>query len=378
MIYFDNAATTLHKPRRVHWAVNAAMRSAAGAGRSGHRPAMHAGELIFDCRETVARFFRLGDCRRVVFTANATQSLNMAIHALCHSDTHAVVSGYEHNSVIRPLTARNIPYTVLDSPLFGGTAMVDAAEKAIDAGGNLFIINHVSNVFGSIAPLAALDALLTAHGIPMILDASQSAGILEIDVTRFHSLAAVCMPGHKALYGPQGTGILLILSDELRDPLLQGGTGSVSSDIRQPDFLPDRFESGTHNTPGIAGLAEGIKFVAQTEPSVILRRERKLLHALADGLRRVDGTEVFAADDERWQCGVLSFRRADMKCEEIANALANRNICVRAGLHCSPLAHRSANTLASGTVRASLGYFNTMGEVEQFTQEYAELVRKKL
>lgn len=378
MIYFDNAATTLVKPKQVYWAVSAAMRTAAGAGRSGHRPAMHAGQLIYDCREAVARLFRLDDCTRVIFTYNATYALNLAIHALCRTDTCAAVTGYEHNSVVRPLTERGTEYIVLESPLFDGAAMVTAAEKAIGLGANLFIVNHVSNVFGAVAPLAALDALLTAHGIPMILDASQSAGILDIDVSRYTSLAAVCMPGHKALYGPQGTGILLALSDELRAPLLQGGTGSVSSDIRQPDFLPDRFESGTLNAPGIAGLAEGVRFILRVEQDTILRRERKLLHALADGLRGVPGTEVFAADDERAQCGVLSFRRADFGCEELAEALAARGICVRAGLHCSPLAHRSAGTLASGTVRASVGYFNTMGEVERFTQEYADIVKKKL
>lgn len=378
MIYFDNAATTLIKPRSVYWAVSAAMRTAAGAGRSGHRPAMHAGNLIYSCREVVARLFRLEDCMRVVFTWNATHALNLAIHALCRPDTYAAITGYEHNSVVRPLTARDIPYIVLDSPLFDAAAMVDAAEKAIGQGVNLFIINHVSNVFGAVAPLAALDALLEAHGVPMILDASQSAGILEIDVTRYRSLAAVCMPGHKALYGPQGTGILLALSDELHRPLLQGGTGSVSSDIHQPDFLPDRFESGTLNAPGIAGLAEGVKFVLNVEPDSILQRERRLLHALAGGLRSVAGTEVFAAEDERRQCGVLSFRHTDMACEEIAEHLAERGICVRAGLHCAPLAHRSVGTLESGTVRASLGYFNTREEVERFTEEYAAIVRKKL
>lgn len=378
MLYFDNAATTLQKPEQVYWATAAAMRTAAGAGRSGHRPAMRAGRLIYECREAVAQLFRLEDCMRVVFTCNATHALNLAIHALCGTDTVAAITGYEHNSVVRPLTARGTPYHVLESPLFDGAAMVEAAERAIARGANLFIINHVSNVFGAVAPLAALDALLTVHSLPMILDASQSAGLLEIDVTRYKSLAAVCMPGHKALYGPQGTGVLLALSDELRRPLMQGGTGSLSSDIRQPDFLPDRFESGTLNAPGLAGLAEGVKFILRVEQAHILRHERRLLHALAEGLRRVDGTEVFAAPDARLQCGALSFRRKDMDCETLAEALAARGICVRAGLHCAPLAHKSAGTLHTGTVRASVGYFNTMQEVEKFSEEYAGIVKKKL
>ena len=184
MIYFDNAATTLVKPKQVYWAVSAAMRTAAGAGRSGHRPAMHAGQLIYDCREAVARLFRLDDCTRVVFTYNATYALNRAIHALCRTDTCAAVTGYEHNSVVRPLTERGTEYIVLESPLFDGAAMVTAAEKAIGLGANLFIVNHVSNVFGAVAPLAAPDALLTALGIPRILCPSQSAGTLDFVLSR--------------------------------------------------------------------------------------------------------------------------------------------------------------------------------------------------
>lgn len=377
MIYFDNAATTLQKPESVHRAVISAMRNAAGAGRSGHRAALHAGEILLNCREELAALFGLSDCTRVVFTLNATHALNIAIHAMCGAATHVAMTAYEHNSVIRPVVERGAPYEVLESRLFHPEELLQSAENAIRKGANLFIINHVSNVFGTVAPIAALDELLSRSGIPMILDASQSAGVLDIDVSALHSVVAVCMPGHKALYGPQGTGVLLVLSDALQKTLIQGGTGSVSSDIRQPEFLPDRFESGTMNAHGVAGLLEGVRFVRMVEPATILRHEQILIRDLAHGLREMPGCEVFAASDEHLQAGVLSFRQRGMPCEDVAELLARRGICVRAGLHCAPLAHRSVGTLATGTVRASVGYWNTHAEVQAFLEHYKEIVIKK-
>ncbi len=232
----------------------------------------------------------------------------------------------------------------------------------------------MSNAFGAIAPLHEMDRMLAAKGIPMILDASQSAGVLDIDVRTLPSVAAVCMPGHKALYGPQGTGVLLVLSDTMARPLLQGGTGSLSSEMRQPDFLPDRFESGTMNTPGIAGLCAGVQFVAGTRPDAILRHEQALLHALITGLRKIDGCEVFAAPEQRLQAGVLSVRQRGLSCDDIGQALAARGTCVRTGVHCAPLAHRSAGTLDTGTVRLSVGYWNTREEIRVFLQQYEEIV----
>ncbi len=370
MIYFDNAATTLRKPKRVGQATLTAIYTAAGAGRSGHRPAIHAGELVYQCREAAAELFGVEDCTRVVFTYNATHALNLAIHGLCEADTVVAISAMEHNSVVRPLVERNIRYHVLQSPLFEPLAMLRAAEQAIAAGVNLFIINHVSNVFGAIAPLEGLDALLTAYDIPLILDASQSAGVLDIPVRRYQSLAAVCMPGHKALYGPQGTGILLVLSDRLQRTLLQGGTGSLSAQLQQPDFLPDRWESGTLNVPGIAGLTEGIRFVLRRGAGQILRHEKLLLHTLVEALQSVPDTQVFAAENEGLQCGVLSFRHRQLSSESIAERLAEQGVCVRAGLHCAPLAHQNAGTEETGTVRVSLGAFNTLGEVRRFGKRY--------
>lgn len=376
MIYLDSAATSLQKPRAVYQAVQKAMQSAGGYGRSGHRPALYAGELVYACRENARRLFGLQEPEQVVFTMNATHALNQAIHALADVKTRAAITGYEHNSVVRPLVERGIPYQVLESRLFDSNGMLQAARQALEDGANLFVINHVSNVFGSIAPIAELDAMLADAGVPMILDASQSAGTLEIHADKLRSAAAICMPGHKGLLGPQGTGMLLVCSEKLQKPLMQGGTGSLSQDMTQPKLLPDRFESGTPNVPGIAGLDAGLRFLLARGLSRIRKHEQMLAADLTDGLSTIDGVEVFYHADPARQAGVVSFRHAKMPCEILAEKLADRDVCVRAGLHCAPLAHRSAGTLASGTVRVSFGPFNTRREVREFTGKLCEILEK--
>ena len=373
MIYFDNAATSLPKPREVYAAVTAAMVQAGGYGRSGHRPALRAGELVYACRELAARLFGLEDPERVVFTLNATHALNQAIHALATEQTRAAITGYEHNSVVRPLTERGIPYQVLQSGPFDAEGLLSSARQALADGANLFVVNHVSNVFGGVLPMEQLDALLYEAGVPMVLDASQSAGSIPLDVGRLHAVAAVCMPGHKGLLGPQGTGMLLVCSEKVMRPLMQGGTGSLSAELRQPSMLPDRLESGTPNVPGIAGLAAGLRYLLREGVEKIGRREQLLTVKLADRLAELEGIEVFQGEK---QGGVVSFRHASVPCEEIAQQLAEHGVCVRAGLHCAPLAHQSAGTFDSGTVRVSFGPFNTGKEIEQFCRILCDIFWK--
>lgn len=357
MIYLDNAATTLTKPRAVTEAVVRAMRTAAGYARGGHAAAARAGESVYDARAAAADFFGVADAARVVFTMNATHALNLAIHALAPAGTKVAVGGYEHNAVMRPLALRGIEPIVLDSPLWDGEAMLCKADEALAAGAELFVINHVSNVFGFVAPLAALAAKLTARGVPLILDASQSAGVIALDVRQYPCLAAVCMPGHKALYGPQGTGILLALDDRIaRHPLLAGGTGSLSEQLRQPDFLPDAQESGTPNVPGIAGLAAGIRFVQAVGAAQILQHEQALIGEFARALKAVPRIRCFAG---AVQAGVLSLQVEGVPCETVAAYLAAHGVAVRAGLHCAPLAHRTAGTEDRGTVRFSASFYTT-------------------
>ena len=310
---------------------------------------------------------------QVVFTMNATHALNQAIYALTDETTCAAITGYEHNSVVRPLTERGVPYMVMKSAPFDGNALIDSAKRALNQGANLLIVNHMSNVFGGTIPLEEIDDLLTGTGAAMIVDASQSAGAAELNVGKLKNVAAVCMPGHKGLLGPQGTGMLLVCSERLARPLMQGGTGSLSSELHQPSLMPDRFESGTPNVPGIAGLAAGLRFILRRGVEEIAQHERSLKDAMARRLREIDGIEVFCGAQ---QGGVLSFRHPDLACEIIAERLAARGICVRAGLHCAPLAHRSAGTIGSGTVRASFGPFNTMEETESFCDTVREIFEK--
>lgn len=362
MIYLDNAATTLHKPRAVDEAVRRAMHAAAGYARGGYAAAMRAGETVYACREQAAALFGVRDPARVVFTMNATHALNLAIHALAQPGMRVAVSGYEHNAVMRPLLLRGIDPIVLDTPLWNSAAMVEAAGQALADGAELFILNHVSNVFGFAAPVEEIAALLDEKGVPLILDASQSAGLIDIDVRRHPCLAAVCMPGHKALYGPQGTGILLALDDRIAArPLLAGGTGSRSEEMRQPDFLPDALESGTPNVPGIAGLAAGIAFVRSVGPANILAHERKLTREFA---RALEGESRITCFAHPAQTGVLSLTVRGAAVENIAETLARQGVAVRAGLHCAPLAHRTAGTEETGTVRFSLSFYSTADEVE--------------
>lgn len=362
MIYLDNAATTLHKPRAVDEAVRRAMHAAAGYARGGYAAAMRAGETVYACREQAATLFGVRDPARVVFTMNATHALNLAIHALAQPGMRVAVSGYEHNAVMRPLLLRGIDPIVLDTPLWDSAAMVEAAGQALADGAELFILNHVSNVFGFDAPVEEIAALLDEKGVPLILDASQSAGLIDIDVRRHPCLAAVCMPGHKALYGPQGTGILLALDDRIAArPLLAGGTGSRSEEMRQPDFLPDALESGTPNVPGIAGLAAGIAFVRSVGPANILAHERKLTREFA---RALEGESRITCFAHPAQTGVLSLTVRGAAVENIAETLARQGVAVRAGLHCAPLAHRTAGTEETGTVRFSLSFYSTAHQLE--------------
>lgn len=373
MTYFDNAATTLQKPSSVWRAVAQAMETCGNPGRSGHKAAMRAAEIVFDCRSLAADFFGLGDPERVVFTLNATHALNIAIKSCLKGGGHAVISGYEHNSVVRPLeglAGEGVTYTAARSPLFDPEAAYNAVVEAIGEDTRCVILTHVSNVFGFVLPVEKVDALCQRRGIPLIIDASQSAGILPLDVSKLPGTAFVCMPGHKGLYGPQGTGILLCCKEVPLYSVLEGGTGSLSMEKRQPDFLPDALESGTLNVPGIAGLREGLRFVSRHREE-IRKGEEELVKRAAGGLSAIPGVTVW--HDPACQSGVLSFRAAWADPAELCEGLARRDFCLRAGLHCAPLAHESAGTMPEGTVRAGVSAFNTGRQVENLLQTVENL-----
>ena len=371
MIYLDNAATTLIKPLTVSGAMLHALQSCASPGRGAHRAAMLAAETVFRCRESAAALFHVSEPERVVFTMNATHALNIAICSLAHPGSKVLISGYEHNAVTRPLKKLGAELLVAESPLFDREACLRAFEQKITEA-ELVVCTMVSNVFGFILPIGQIARLCRQKRVPLIVDASQAAGVLDID---FEGLGAsfICMPGHKGLFGPQGTGILLC--GERGEPLLAGGSGSDSLLQEMPDYLPDRLEAGTHNVPGIAGLAAGIDYVRTRSPAKILEKEQALLSDLIARLRDDDRFELFVGA-EGSQSGVLSLRMQGLDCEEAAARLSERGICVRSGLHCAPLAHRSAGTLETGTVRLSLSPFVQPEEIRSCCKTIREIAHE--
>lgn len=371
MIYLDSAATSLLKPPSVARATAMAMRTMASPGRGGHGAAMRAADTVFACREAVAELFHVLTPERVVFTMNATHALNIAIHTLVSPGDPVVVSGYEHNSVTRPLYALGAQVRVAESPLFDPGAAVDAFRRALP-GARAAVCTMVSNVFGYLLPVREIAELCAAAGVPLIVDASQAAGCVPLDASALGA-AFVAMPGHKGLLGPQGTGVLLCFVQP--EPLLCGGTGSQSVLQAMPEELPDRLEAGTHNVPGIAGLLAGIRYLSALGVGNVARQEHRLMQRLTAQLRAEERLEVFAVPDPVCQTAVLSVRCRDMDSELLAQKLAQYGIAVRAGLHCAPVAHRTAGTLETGTVRLSLSPFNTDAEIARTARVFREILR---
>ncbi len=374
MIYLDSAATTLQKPPAVARAVYDALEHMTTPGRGGYASAALAGETAFACRLAAAELFQVENPEQVVFTFNATHGLNLAIKSLVRPGDTVLISGYEHNAVTRPLHALGARIRVAAGPPFDPAALLACFERQMTEEVSCVVCNHVSNVFGGILPVEAVGALCRRRGVPLILDASQSAGCLPVHMGELGA-AFIAMPGHKGLYGPQGTGLLLCGAESR--PLLEGGTGSASARQEMPDFLPDRLEAGTHNIPGVAGLLEGLRYVAGEGTGTILARERELTVRAARGLRQVPDVSVFAALDPARQAGVLSFRVEGMDCEAVGERLGEAGIAVRAGLHCAPLAHQSAGTFETGTVRASFSAFNTPEEADRLVEAVAGLTGAK-
>ena len=364
MIYLDNGATSFHKPPGVYRAVSRALQRCANPGRGGYQAAMEAAEMVFSCREMAAELF---GCQpeQVVFTSNCTHALNIAIRTLVKGGEAVVISGFEHNAVTRPLHALKTNVKVAGRKLFDWDNMLTEFEKALRCGARAAVFTHVSNVFGYILPVEEMAALCRYYRVPFVIDAAQSAGALPVHLERLGA-DFIAMPGHKGLLGPQGTGILLCGREP--DPLICGGTGSASEQQEMPDFLPDRAEAGTLNVPGIAGLGEGLRYLRRVGIRNIFAREQKAVLQCAQALERM-GFRVFSGDH---QAATVSFL-PNIDCEEAAQKLAKQGIAVRAGLHCAPLAHESAGTLDTGTVRVSFGHDADVWQVEAFCRAVAIL-----
>jgi len=367
MIYLDNGATSFRKPAAVYRAMEEAMKTCANPGRGGYRAAMEASRRLYSCRETAGTLF---GCQpeQVVLTGNCTHGLNIAIRSVVKPGARVVVSGFEHNAVMRPLYALGARITVAGRKLFDRQDTLREFERALDAGQDAAVFTHVSNVFGYILPVEEMAALCRKRGVPFVIDAAQSAGTLPVE---FDKLGAdfIAMPGHKGLLGPQGTGLLLCRNPG--QPLLYGGTGTASRSREMPEELPERLEAGTVNVPGFAGLTEGLKYLRSVGTEELFWQEHRQLVRCAAGLKKL-GFRVFSGED---QAATISFLPGS-DCEEAAEILGKRGIAVRSGLHCAPLAHESAGTLESGTVRVSFGFRASDRETEGFLRAASKLPRK--
>ena len=359
MIYLDSAATSLLKPPEVSRAMLRAIKRCASPGRGLYAPAVRASELLLSCREEAAALFHVSRPENVVFTMNATHALNLAIRSLVRPGARVLVSGYEHNAVMRPLYAAGAEVAIARAPLFDTEALLEAFEIRLSRT-EVAVCTHVSNVFGYRLPLEELAALCRERGVPLIVDAAQSAGVLDID---FDALGAqfLAMPGHKGLLGPQGTGLLLCRDSA--EPLLYGGTGTLSRDKTMPEDLPERLEAGTQNVCGIGGLYAALRYLRSFGVENILRRDRSLLRQLTRALTGLDNLTLFLPEESR-HVGAVSLLPRGVDVEAFAAALGRAGVAVRAGLHCAPQAHETAGTIDTGTVRLSVSPFNTPAEID--------------
>jgi cysteine desulfurase family protein len=368
MIYLDNAATSFPKPEQVYREMDRCMREyGANPGRSGHKLALQAGRAIYNTRELLCRLFNIDNPMQIIFTLNATDSLNLGIKGLLKEGDHVISTSVEHNSVARPLTtlkARGIETTYVKCDNKGNLHPEDI-RKAIRKNTALIVTTHASNVTGTIMPVKEIGLIAKEKGIPYMVDAAQSAGVIDIDVKEMN-IDMLAFPGHKGLMGPQGVGGLYIREDLELIQMKEGGTGSSSENLFQPQIVPDRYESGTPNTVGIVGLGEGVKFILETGIENIRSHEEKLTRQMLEGFKEIKGIKIYGPADEKMQAAVVSINIGDADSTEISYILDKEyDIATRAGLHCAPLAHRTLGTFEQGTVRFSIGYFNTSEQVQE-------------
>lgn len=366
MIYLDNAATSWPKPDAVCGAmVDCIKNYGANPGRSGHRMAMQASEKVYECRENLARLFGIGDPLRIAFTANATEAINLAVKGLLVAGDHVIITSMEHNAVVRPLKkleSRGVELSVVRADSNGRVDLKDI-ENNIKPNTKLLLVTHASNVTGTVNDVQSIGRLAQEHKIIFMVDAAQTAGKYPVDV-ELMNVDLLAFPGHKGLLGPQGTGGLYIREGLMLDTLKEGGTGSISESLEQPDFLPDRYESGTLNTPGIVGLNEGVKYILKTGIDNIRMHEKQLEQQMMKGLGQIAGVRAYGSNNP--ELGVISITIDGRDCNEVCNELDEKyGIAARGGLHCAYLAHETIGTQNTGTIRFSIGPYNTTRDIDQ-------------
>ncbi|PKN13441.1 MAG: cysteine desulfurase [Deltaproteobacteria bacterium HGW-Deltaproteobacteria-4] len=379
-IYLDNAATSFPKPEAVYCRIDEALRQAGGnPGRGGHQLSLDASRIVFTAREAVANFFGISDSSRIAFTSNATEAINLALFGFLQPGDRVVTTNMEHNAVARPLRAlqeRGVEVVKVAADRYGFVSAEDFCRACAVAPTALAVLGHISNVTGTIQDLVTIGPWCRNHGVTLLVDAAQSAGLLPIDVETL-GIDLLAAPGHKGLYGPVGSGFLYVRPGLELVPLLYGGTGANSHSDLMPEVMPERLESGTPNTPGLAGLTAGIAWLEEVGLAAIREHEIKCMSRLLAGLAALPDLVLYGPGDAAQCGGVLSFNIKGLDPSTVAFRLDQEfSICVRAGLHCAPDAHRAIGTYPVGTVRVSPGMMNSPEEIEEFIAAVATISSK--
>jgi len=376
-IYLDNAATSFPKPPPVIEAVEATLRlNAANPGRGGHHLSLQAGRMVMECRETVARFFGIEDAGRIAFTANATEAINLGLFGALSPGDRVVTTSMEHNAVVRPLQALSNKGVNVVRVKADAVGRVDPAaiREACQPGTRMLVMNHCSNVTGTLQPIEDIGPWCREQNILFMVDAAQSAGVFAIDARKM-AIDLLAVPGHKSLLGPTGTGFLFVHPDLVLQPLLYGGTGNFSQSATQPEEMPERLESGTLNTVGLAGLKAGLEFLESVGLDRVRAHEQKHVSMLIEGLQEIEDVTLYGPLGSERHGGALSFNIKNVDPSMLGFRLDREyGICCRTGLHCAPEAHGSIGTLAQGTVRLSPGFFNTVEDIEETLKAIREIV----
>ena len=382
MIYLDYAATSGRKPEAVYEASDRVMREVSGnPGRSGHMISLEAGAVVAEARLLCSRLFHAPASETIAFGVNTTEALNLGVLGMVEKGDHVITSSLEHNSVARPLEHlkdEGVEVTKIKADLENGVDP-DAVEAAIKDNTKLVVMTHISNVTGTVNDVAAIGDVCRRHGVTFLVDAAQSAGVRPIDVQAM-KIDMLAFPGHKCLYGPQGTGGLYISPEVDLKPLLTGGTGTQSELLHQPVSRPERYESGTLNVPGLAGLAKGVDFILKTGVDAIEKKEYELTARLISGIRQYDNITIWGPQTAKNRAAVLSITIDGYEPQDISIYLDQIfDIAVRSGLHCAPYAHETLGTLGKGgTVRISPGYFTTEEEIDACIEAIGIIDRKSV
>lgn len=378
MIYMDNAATTLHKPDAVKAAVLAAFETMGNAGRGASEPALDASRVIYGTREKLARFFNAESASRIVFTANSTESLNIAIKGLFCPGDHVITTVLEHNSVLRPLyecREHGVELSILGCDEKGNISY-DEMESAVKDHTKAIVCTHASNLTGNMIDLKKAGEIARKHGLIFVVDASQTAGVWPVDVQNT-GIDVLCFTGHKGLMGPQGTGGMYVRTGVEIRPLLSGGSGIDTYNPHHPSQMPTALEAGTLNGHGIAGLGAAVSFLEETGLDVIREKEQSLMRRFYEGISCIPGVKVYGDFDTRERAAIVSFNIGDYDSSEVSDELnVEYGIVTRPGAHCAPLMHKALGTVEQGAVRVSFSYYNTEEEVDAAIRAVRELAQE--